>query len=110
MAASSSSGMSNEQIVARFNEMRQQVSSLTAKIADLEGDCQEHTLVINTLEPMGKERQCYRMIGDVLVERTVGEALPAVTRNRDNLQQAIDQLSKQRETTVKELSAFQVGG
>ena len=37
----------------------------------------EHDLVIKQLEPMESTRRCYRMIGDVLVERTVGEALPA---------------------------------
>jgi hypothetical protein len=37
----------------------------------------EHDLVIKQLEPMDKGRRCYRMIGDVLVERTVAETLPA---------------------------------
>jgi prefoldin subunit 2 len=33
--------------------------------------------VIKQLEPMDKTRKCYRLIGDVLVERTVAETLPA---------------------------------
>jgi hypothetical protein len=33
--------------------------------------------VLKQLEPMDKGRRCYRMIGDVLVERTVAETLPA---------------------------------
>jgi hypothetical protein len=37
----------------------------------------EHDLVLKQLEPMDKGRRCYRMIGDVLVERTVAETLPA---------------------------------
>jgi hypothetical protein len=37
----------------------------------------EHDLVIKQLEPMDKTRKCHRLIGDVLVERTVGETLPA---------------------------------
>lgn len=37
----------------------------------------EHDLVLKQLEPMDKSRRCYRMIGDVLVERTVAETLPA---------------------------------
>lgn len=34
-------------------------------------------MVIKQLEPMEKTRKCYRLIGDVLVERTVAETLPA---------------------------------
>jgi len=37
----------------------------------------EHDLVIKQLEPMDKARKCYRLIGDVMVERTVAETLPA---------------------------------
>lgn len=37
----------------------------------------EHDLVIKQLEPMDKSRKCFRLIGDVLVERTVAETLPA---------------------------------
>lgn len=40
-------------------------------------EASEHDLVIKQLQPMDKDRRCYRMIGDVLVERTVGETLPA---------------------------------
>lgn len=40
-------------------------------------EAQEHDLVIKQLQPMDKTRKCYRMIGDVLVERTVAETLPA---------------------------------
>lgn len=107
--AGSSEPRTEQQVIARFNEMRQQVNSLVSKIADLEGESAEHELVIKALQPMDKARRCYRMIGDVLVERTVGEALPAVERNRDNLQQALASLKKQREETVKELAEFQVG-
>ena len=38
-------------------------------------------LVVSTLEGMDKGRKCFRMIGGVLVERTVGEVLPAVKDN-----------------------------
>lgn len=40
-------------------------------------EASEHDLVIKQLEPMDKTRKCHRLIGDVLVERTVAETLPA---------------------------------
>lgn len=43
----------------------------------LPAEAAEHDLVIKQLEPMDKGRKCYRLIGDVLVERTVAETLPA---------------------------------
>jgi len=34
---------------------------------------------------MDKSRKCFRLVGDVLVERTAGETLPAVRKNKENL-------------------------
>jgi prefoldin subunit 2 len=49
----------------------------------------------------------HTQVGEVLVERTVGEALPAVTKNRDNLKARVAQLKTQFETQKKELAEFQ---
>jgi hypothetical protein len=46
-------------------------------------------LVINAIQPLNKDRKCYRLVGGVLVERTVGEVLPAVQKNRDNVTQTL---------------------
>jgi hypothetical protein len=47
----------------------------------------EHTLVLNAIQPLDASRKCFRLIGGVLVERTVGEVLPAVTRNKEGIEQ-----------------------
>ena len=44
-------------------------------------------LVIETLQDVDKDRKCFRMVGGVLVERTVKEVLPALVTNRDQVQQ-----------------------
>ena len=41
------------------------------------------SLVIETLTPLEPSRRCFRMIGGVLVERTVKEVLPTLTTNRE---------------------------
>lgn len=41
----------------------------------------EHKLVIESLSKLETERKAFRLIGGVLVERTVGEVLPDVTKN-----------------------------
>jgi prefoldin subunit 2 len=34
------------------------------------------------MQPLDSDRRAFRMVGGVLVERTVGEVLPVVTDNR----------------------------
>lgn len=41
--------------------------------------------MIETLKEVEKERKCFRMIGGVLVERTVAEVLPALEQNKDQV-------------------------
>lgn len=45
-----------------------------------------YRLVIETLQNVDEDRKCFRMVGGVLVERTVKEVLPALTTNRDQVQ------------------------
>ena len=42
-------------------------------------------LVVNTTKSMAADRKCFRLIGGVLVERTVGEVIPAVQANMDGV-------------------------
>ena len=39
-----------------------------------------------TLAPLDGNRKCFRLVGDVLVERTVAEVIPAVTSNKQQLE------------------------
>jgi len=43
-----------------------------------------HRLVIEALDEVkDKDRKCFRMIGGVLVERTVEQVLPSLQKNQD---------------------------
>ena len=42
-------------------------------------------LVIETLKEVQPDRRCYRMVGGVLVERTVGDVLPTLTTNKQQV-------------------------
>ena len=39
----------------------------------------------DTLKPLDPERRAFRLVGGILVERTVKEVLPSVTSNRENV-------------------------
>ena len=47
---------------------------------------QEHQAVIKALEQLNPSRKCFRLVGEVLVERTVQEVLPAVKNNTEQLE------------------------
>lgn len=72
-------------IIAAFEQLINERDSLSAKTIELQAEQAEHELVIKTLDPQDASRKCFRLVGEVLVERTVGEVLPAVKKNRDNL-------------------------
>ena len=43
------------------------------------------SLVIDALKIVDGSRKCYRMVGGVLVERTVGDVLPALIANHEQV-------------------------
>jgi chaperonin cofactor prefoldin len=73
------------EVIRQYNELVQDSQRTMRKIAELEMERNEHKLVEETLQPLESERRAYRMVGEVLVERTVGEVLPSVTKNRENV-------------------------
>ncbi|PSC72135.1 Prefoldin subunit 2 [Micractinium conductrix] len=97
----------NEQVVARFQQILQERDQLTSAQIDQQAKMAEHDLVIKTLEPLEPGRKCFRLVGDVLVERSVGEVLPAVKSNRDQLSALVTTYAKQLEAKQKEVLEYQ---
>lgn len=73
------------EIVQQYQELLQQMQQLTQKMAELEMDRNEHLLVEETLEPLDGGRRAYRLVGEVLVERSIQEVLPSVQTNRKHV-------------------------
>merc|ERR1711872_255012 len=95
-----------EEIVQKFQQLRNEQRSLMAKISELEQELNEHKVVIDTLEEVSPDRKCFRMVGGVLVERTVSEVLPALTNNRDQLTKVIESLNEKLVSKGKELNEY----
>uniref|UniRef100_A0ABK0LML1 Prefoldin subunit 2 n=1 Tax=Rattus norvegicus TaxID=10116 RepID=A0ABK0LML1_RAT len=93
-------------VIAGFNRLRQEQRGLASKAAELEMELNEHSLVIDTLKEVDETRKCYRMVGGVLVERTVKEVLPALEGNKEQIQKIIETLSQQLQAKGKELNEF----
>ncbi len=91
-----------------FQARRQRLSEAYSKMNELGSEISEHDVVTKALEPMDASRKCFRLIGEVLVERTVGEVLPAVKKNRENLDGLVQTLTESIKQQEMELNAFQV--
>ncbi|KAM7138291.1 death effector domain-containing protein isoform 3-T3 [Macrochelys suwanniensis] len=94
------------EVVAGFNRLRQEQRSLASKAAELELELNEHSLVIDTLREVDPTRKCYRMVGGVLVERTVKEVLPALESNKEQINKIIETLTQQLQAKGQELNEF----
>ncbi|KAL2469883.1 putative prefoldin subunit 2 [Abeliophyllum distichum] len=70
-------------------------------------EASEHSLVMNAIKPLDPSRRCYRMIGGVLVERTIKEVLPAVQRNKEGIEEVITRLNEALERKKKEVTEFE---
>ena len=60
------------------------------------------------MEKLDGARRCFRMVGGVLVERTVGEVLPAVRENMVRLEELLQRLYaslNEKETKLMEWKA-----
>jgi len=90
--------LTEQEIIARYQTMRQDCQQIVTKISELELEANEHRLVINTISPMDPDRKAFRLISGVLVEQTVGEVLPAVEQNLDGITKILQGL---KETLAK---------
>ncbi|XP_077229586.1 prefoldin 2 isoform X2 [Tasmannia lanceolata] len=98
----------NEQVIANlYGAMRSEINQLYSKITELEMEVSEHSLVIGAIQPLDPSRRCYRMIGGVLVERTIKEVLPAVQRNKEGLEEVILRLNEALKKKKTEIAEFE---
>lgn len=106
MASAAVKQIAAEQVVAGFNRLRQEQRGLASKAAELEMELNEHILVLDTLKDVDPNRKCYRMVGGVLVERTVKEVLPALENNKEQINKIIETLSAQLQSKGRELNEY----
>mmetsp|Transcript_3737 Transcript_3737/g.9534 ORF Transcript_3737/g.9534 Transcript_3737/m.9534 type:complete len:148 (-) Transcript_3737:37-480(-) len=111
-AASGSSGsaapqeLTKEQVQNTFKQIEAEINMLINKIAELEQEINEHVLVLKAFEKVEPERRCFRMIGGVLVERTVAEVKPAIESNREKIKQAVGQIEAQLKLKTEQRTQF----
>uniref|UniRef100_A0A7S2XBN2 Prefoldin subunit 2 n=1 Tax=Lotharella oceanica TaxID=641309 RepID=A0A7S2XBN2_9EUKA len=93
--------------MATYESMKSEVRQYMLKIQELDADRNEHSLVVNTIKDLDPNRRCFRLIGGVLVERTIKEVLPAVKKNLEGIHSMIQKLTEVLKKKQEELDAYQ---
>ncbi|GMK58774.1 hypothetical protein CspeluHIS016_0602160 [Cutaneotrichosporon spelunceum] len=102
--------VSQQDVPVLFQRYRTELQNLAQKIGELESEMEEHALVLGTLKPLTKtepERVCYRLIGGVLVQRTVKDVVPALETNFGGIKEVLETLVKTYKSKEEEFNAFQ---
>ncbi|BCR84159.1 putative prefoldin subunit 2 [Aspergillus chevalieri] len=95
-----------QELQLQYTNFKNTLQQMAQKIGDMEQEGEEHRLVIETLEPLPKERKCFRMVNGVLVERTISDVLPALKTNSDGLKQVLEEMLKQYKSKQTELDEW----
>ncbi|KAJ3722636.1 Prefoldin beta-like protein [Lentinula raphanica] len=101
--------LSDQEIQTKYSQFQSELQAVASKIGELESEADEHSLVLGTLDEVLKEdpdRKCFRLIGGVLVERTVKDVVPALQTNRDGIRTAVKGLADQYTSKEKEFETF----
>ncbi|KAK7676897.1 hypothetical protein QCA50_020153 [Cerrena zonata] len=107
--ATKAASLTTQEIQQIYTRFQNDLQSLASKIGELEQEAEEHSLVLTTLDEALVEepdRKCFRLVGGILVERTVTEVVPAVKTNRDNIRKVISSLAEQYKSKEEELESF----
>ncbi|KAL5530001.1 GIM4 [Sanghuangporus sanghuang] len=118
-AASSSSSQSKgkastktlgaQELQQTLSRLQNELQALAAKIGELESEAEEHELVLSTLNEAlqsDPQRKCFRMVGGVLVERTVKDVVPALQTNKEGIKKVVANLLAQYKAKDDELESL----
>ncbi|RUS79820.1 hypothetical protein EGW08_012419 [Elysia chlorotica] len=79
---------------------------MASRISEIEMDMKEHDLVIDVLKGVDPSRKCFRLVGGVLVERSVDVVLPGLVSNREKMKEFVASLKTSLENKGKEINQF----
>ncbi|EER09390.1 prefoldin subunit, putative [Perkinsus marinus ATCC 50983] len=86
-------GMTAKEVQTKVQQLDRERSAIVSKIAELEQESKEHGLVLGAFDKVPEDRRCYRLVGGVLVERTVKDFRPVVEDNKARMDEALKSLS-----------------
>merc|ERR1712070_326519 len=93
-------------IIQQFQKLKEDKNGISTKMAEIKMDKNEHEMCVKTMSKFDSSRKCWRLVGGVLVERSVGEVLPAVQENVANINELLEKLDKMHDEKEEEIIAF----
>ncbi|GAA5982669.1 hypothetical protein JCM5350_002142 [Sporobolomyces pararoseus] len=108
--SSSQSPPNEQELAAQFRRTQTELQALVQKITELERELEEHTLVGQTLKEAFEtepSRKCFRLVGGVLVERTVAEVLPQLQEQTDQLKNILETLMNEHKKKERNFVQWQ---
>lgn len=96
-----------QEIIEKYKSLLNERDAIAGMVLERQGDLDEHMLVLKTLKNCQEDRKAWRLVGDVLVERTVLSVLPEIERNRENLSGIVQNAKRQLENKAKEIREFE---
>ncbi|GAA5905917.1 hypothetical protein JCM8208_003374 [Rhodotorula glutinis] len=102
--------LSHTELAQQVRVRQSELQALVNKINELEREAEEHSLVLDTLQKAHKtapERKCFRLVGGVLVERTVQDVLPQLEGQFEQLKTVLETLTAQYKTKESAFGQFQ---
>lgn len=90
----------------KLNSLRQDQREIANRIGLLESDLSETKLVTEALNQVDPQRKCYRLQGGVLVEHVVKDVIPALDKNKDQLEAMVSSAKKELTEKGKAIQNF----
>lgn len=96
----------NRLLYVKLNALRQEQREVVNRLNRLESDLSETKLVSEALKQVDPERKCYRSQGGILVEQTVKDVVPALDKNREQLESLVTDAKKEITDKGKAIQSF----
>ena len=94
-------------ISEKFNQLRQELKELQSKEIQFELDLQQHERVLSSIADLPEDRKCYRLVGEVLVQMTIGQARPALEQQKSSLAELVSTFKQKVQAKEDEMLKFQ---
>ncbi|KAK8885096.1 hypothetical protein M9Y10_044225 [Tritrichomonas musculus] len=94
-------------ISERFSQLRQELKELQSKEIQFELDLQQHERVLSSISSLPDDRKCYRLVGEVLVQMTIGQAKPALEQQKNSLSELVSTFKQKVQAKEDEMLKFQ---
>ncbi len=88
--------------------MRVEFTELNRATIEIEEEKREHNLVIDAVKNLEPERKCWRLVGGVLVERSLGEIMVTLKENIEMLEKTATNYLNTTKAKEKELLDFEI--